>query len=152
MTHKPMIDSNELIKRTEEYMNQYRSNKISYKDHKAWDDMTKAEWKSARSAVYCRMRAENRQRTQHFWLEQIDNGCFKEFFKKFGLRVWNSNVRFYDCGAPVLTQYLNNVVLPALEKEMNIKGVKLKGTRVSGMSSNLLNWEHAEIINEEVSK
>ena len=154
MTRKSMIDQDELIRRTEEYVNQWRQGplKLSYANRWNWNEEEKKAWKSAKANVYCRMRAENKERCKTFWLEQMDNGCFKEFFKKYGLVIINGRVRFADYGSFILTSYLNNRVLPQLEKEMNIKGVKLKGKRASGMSSNLLNWEHAEVINEEVSK
>ena len=150
MTRKSMVDSNELIRRTEEEVNCWsHTKKLYYKERNTWTDEEKVRWRNARSNVYARMRAENRDKTRNFWLQQMDNGTFKEFFKKYGLTIYGNRVRFANCGSSVLTAYLKNIVLPALEKEMNIKGVILKNSNYNtGMTNDLFNWEKAEIKEE----
>ena len=146
MNNKTLVDCDELIRRTEEYINQiFGVWKIKYSERATWTDMERKKWKDTKAVVYARMRAENREKNRHMWIDQLGQGCFKEFFKKYGLTVYQGQVRFLDCGAPILTSYLNNVVLPALENEMNIKGVKVNKKRLSGLSNDLFNWERAEI-------
>ncbi len=140
-----LVDTEELIRRTEEYLNRNTIDKYDYKEYKSWNDYMKANWKSTKANIYARMRAENKEKNRHMWIDQLGQGCFKEFFKKYGLTVYQGQVRFFDCGAPILTSYINNVVLPALENEMNIKGVKVNRKRLSGLSNDLFNWERAEI-------
>ena len=140
-----LVDTEELIRRTEEYLNSNTIDKYYYHERKTWDEHKKLNWRNAKSNIYARMRAENQRRNRHIWIDQLGQGCFKEFFKKYGLTVYQGQVRFLDCGAPILTSYVNNVVLPAIEKEMNIKGVKLNRKRLSGLSNDLFNWERAEI-------
>lgn len=154
MTRKTLIDKSELDRRTEEYVNQWRPGplKLEYKNRANWNEEEKKAWKNARANVYCRMRAENKERTRNFWLQMLGNNALKEFFKKYGLHVWYDRVQFVDCGSIILTHYLNDVVLPAFEKEVNIKGVKLKHKRTSGLTQDLFDWENAEVLNEEVSK
>ena len=150
MTRKSMINQEELIRRTEEYVNQWRQGplKLSYANRWNWNEEEKKAWKNAKANVYCRMRAENRSKTKAFWLEQMDNGTFNAFFKKYGLVVYCGNVRFANNAAPILTKYVKDIVLPALEKEMNIKGVALKKDYITGLTYDILNWEKAEIKEE----
>ena len=149
MTKQSLIDKDTLIRKTEEYVNQWSYNhKLYYKDRKDWTEEEKQRWKNAKANVYYQLRQENKKRSKQFWLEQMDNGSFKEFFKRCGLMVYNSQVCFADCGSLILTHYINTQVLPRLEKEMNIKGVKLKHKRITGMTNDIFDWEHAEIANE----
>ena len=153
MTRKTLIDKSELDRRTEEYVNQWRHVKPLYIKEKAtWTEDEKHEWKNARSAVYCRMREENKERMKNFWLQMLGDNALKEFFKRYGLSVWCGRVHFFDGGSIILTKYLNDVVLPAFEKEVNIKGVKLKHKRTSGLTQDIFNWEKAEVLNSEVSE
>ena len=154
MKRKSIIDRNELDRRTEEYVNQHKPNVLKFflRDRKNWTADQQDEWRNARSNMYYRMRKENKERTKDFWLEQMDNGIFEVFFKKYGLTTWAGNVSFIDNGSLILTKYLKDIVLPALKKEMNIKGVTLNHKRVSGLTVDLFNWENAEVLDEEVSK
>lgn len=146
MTRKSMIDSNELIKRTEKEVNCWSHNKkIYYKERATWTDEEKVRWRNARSTVYARMRAENRDKTRNFWLKQMNNGLFEKFFEKYGLMIYGDRVRFAKCGSPILTSYLNEVVIPALEKEMGVSKVRLKSNYNTGMTNDLFNWELAEV-------
>lgn len=149
MTRKTLVDKDILIARTEEYVNQWAGNyKLLYKERAKWGEIDKQRWKNAKANVYHQLRQENKRRCKQFWLEQMDNGSFKEFFKKCGLMVWNGQVCFADCGSVILTHYINNQVLPRLEKEMNIKGVKVRHKRITGMTNDIFDWEQAEIANE----
>lgn len=146
MTRKSLVDSNELIKRTEKEVNCWSHNKkIYYKERDTWTDEEKLRWRNAKSTVYARMRAENRDKTRNFWLKQMNNGLFEKFFEKYGLMICGDRVRFAKCGSPVLTSYLNEIVLPALEKEMGVSKVRLKSNYNTGMTNDLFNWEHAEV-------
>lgn len=141
-----ILNQDELNRRTEKEVNCYAYyKKLYYKDRKAWTDEDKKRWRNARSNVYARMRAENRDKTRNFWLKQMNNGVFEKFFEKYGLTIYNGHVKFAKYGSPVLTYYLNEIVLPALEKEMGVKGVRLKSNYLTSMSSDLFNWEHAEV-------
>ena len=145
-----ILNQDELNRRTEKEVNCYYHNKkLYYKDRKTWTDEDKRRWRSARSNVYARMRAENRDKTREFWLKQMNNGLFEKFFAKYGLMVYGGRVKFAKCGSPVLTHYLNKVVLPALEKEMGVKNVKLRSNYNTGMTNDLFNWEHAEVIGSD---
>lgn len=145
-----LVDNTELIKRTEEEVNRWsHTKKLYYKERNTWTDEEKVRWRNARSNVYARMRAENKEKTKNFWLTQMNNGILNEFFKQCGLRICCGRVIFEDCGASILTDYLEQVVIPKLAEEMNIKGVKLKTKRISGMSQDLFDWERAEINNVE---
>lgn len=145
MTRKSLINKEELIKRTEEFLKVGTIDTYNYSERNTWSDYMKAHWKSTYSMMYARMRAENKEKNRHMWIEQLGQGCFQEFFKKYGLRVYGNKVIFVDCGAPILTSYINNVVLPAIESEMNITGVKLNKKRISGMSQDIFDWEKAEV-------
>lgn len=146
MTRKSLVDSNELIKRTEKEVNCWsHTKKIYYKERDTWTDEEKLRWRNAKSTVYARMRAENRDKTRNFWLKQMNNGLFEKFFEKYGLMICGDRVRFAKCGSPVLTSYLNEIVLPALEKEMGVSKVRLKSNYNTGMTNDLFNWEHAEV-------
>lgn len=141
-----ILNQDELNRRTEKEVNCYAYHKkLYYKDRKTWTDEDKKRWRNARSNVYARMRAENRDKTRNFWLKQMNNGVFEKFFEKYGLMIYNGHVRFAKCGSPVLTTYLNEIVLPALEKEMSVKRVTLRSNYNTGMSNDLFNWEHAEV-------
>lgn len=141
-----LINKDELIRRTEEYLNQWKGNTpLKYSEFNTWGDIDKQRWKNAKATVYARMRSENREKMKDFWLKQMDNGSFQAFFHNCGLRICCGKVIFEDNAAPILTSYIKNVVLPKLEKEMNVKGVKLRSKRISGMTQDIFNWEHAEI-------
>ena len=145
-----LVDNTELIKRTEEYVNRWSGPfKLKYSERSKWTADEKQRWKNAKATVYASMRAENREKTKNFWLTQMNNGILNEFFKQCGLRICCGKVIFEDCGAPILTDYLERIVIPKLATEMNIKGVKLKTKRISGMSQDLFDWERAEINNVE---
>jgi len=149
MTKKSLIDKDTLIRETEEYVNQWAgSYKLLYKERDKWGDLDKRRWKNAKAVVYARLRAQNKEKNKNFWIQTFNNGCIDEFLKKYGLRRYGNRIAFYDCGSFLFKQYLENVVLPAFESELNIKGVKLRTKRISGMSQDLFDWEKAEILDE----
>jgi len=146
MTKKTLVDSQQLIRATEEYVNQWSgSYKLLYRERDKWGDTDKRRWKSAKAVVYSRLRAQNKEKNKNFWIHTFNNGCIDDFLKKYGLRRYGNRIVFYDCGSFLFKQYLESVVLPAFESELNITGVKLRTKRVSGMSQDLFDWEKAEI-------
>ena len=146
MTRKTLIDKNRLIRETEEYVNQWAGNyKLLYKERAKWGEIDKQRWNNARSCVYARLRAQNKEKNKNFWINTFNNGCIDEFLKKYGLRKYGNRIVFYDCGSFLFKRYLEDVVLPAFESELGITGIKLKTKRVSGLSQDLFDWERAEI-------
>jgi len=147
MTKKTLLDTNELNRRTEDYVNRYLPGplKMYYSDRAHWNAEQKDNWQRAKANVYAQMRAENKQKNKNFWLNTFNNGCIDEFLKKYGLRKYGNRVVFWDCGSFLFKQYLEAVVLPAFESELNIKGIKLKSKRITGLTQDLFDWEKAEI-------
>lgn len=138
-----LVDKEKLIATVE------RASGLRYKDYKNFTEEQKNVWRYNYNYHYSLLRKERKHQMSKMFLQDFNTGYMQEFFNKYGLNVWNNQVRFTNCGSPILKSYLQTVVIPAMEKELNIKGVKIKNKHVSGMSSNLFDWDRAEIIEDK---
>ena len=152
MTRETLLDKKEYDRRVREDINSKTrwamSSGFNYDDKKTWTENDKREIRNSKSNIYTQMRNELKNKCNKFW---INNGNIKGFLNKFGLTVYNGNVRCYDSGALIIKFYLENVVLPAIEKEIGITNIKLK-RRCSALSNDLLDFTQAKIIETTVEE
>ncbi len=140
---KPLVTKEEIIKAMEEEYKKYPG--FTWANRANWPERYHQLWKETRPTIYARLRRVNRERTSQFWTCTFNNGCLDAVLKKYGLTRWGNTIQFYQGGSVILTDYLNKIVIPALEKELNITGIKPARKRCSGYTKDLLNWENAEI-------
>ena len=151
MARKSLIDKDELIHRTEQEMNAsygvHRKKVYKWTEHNQWTSEELETWKREKANMYCRMRNENKAKMARLFTKTFNNGYIEECLKKYGICL-NSMSRafFMDNAAPILKSYVESIVLPALEKECGIEGVKIRGKRITGNTYNILDWERAKII------
>lgn len=137
-----LVDKEKLIAIVE------RASGLRYKDYKKFTPNEKEVWRYNYNYNYSLLRKERKHQMSKMFLQDFNTGYMQEFFKKYGLSVWNNQVRFIACGEAVLKSYLQTVVIPAMEKELNIKGVRVRAKGVTGMSSDVFDWDRAEIVED----
>lgn len=97
-------------------------------------------------------RRQKEQKMRHFFTQTCNTGGLNELLAKHGLRLYNDGtVRDRGCSMLLLKHYLEQVVLPAIEKELGITGIKLR-KNPSMLTQNLFEWYKAEIKSTETKE
>ena len=97
-------------------------------------------------------RIQKEKDMRKFFTQTCNNGALNIFLKKYGLRLTkDGRVMDNGLGTALYKNYLDNIVIPALEKELNIKDVK-SHKKPTTLSHNLLQWYKAEIINNNTNE
>lgn len=113
-------------------------------NRKNWTEEDKAEYRSEYSCAYHRERQRAKHKANIFWTETMDNGCIKQMFEEMGLEIYNGRTRCINSGEKIVEWYIKEKVLPRLEEQFNIVGVKLR-THPTANSTDLLDWTNADI-------
>lgn len=151
MTKETLLDKKQYDKRVAEEVasrHYYFSSNFNYEDKKTWTDNDKREVRNAKSLIYHQMRQELKTKHNKFWMDTMDTGNLKNLLNRFGLQVFRGNVRCADTGSYIIKAFLEQIVIPAIEKEIGITGIRLK-KRCSALSNSLLDFTFAEIKEEE---
>ena len=100
-------------------------------------------------------RVQKEKDMRKFFTQTCNNGALNIFLKKYGLRLTTDGHTLYTIFTYGVNEtyknYLDNIVMPALEKELNIKDVK-SHKKPTTLSHNLLQWYKAEIINNNTNE
>lgn len=93
-------------------------------------------------------RCREEEKMRHFFTETCNTGGLQEVLKKHGLRLCgNGYIKDDGCVNKLFEQYLKDVVLPDIEKELGIIGIKVH-KKPSSLTSNLFKWYKTEIKQE----
>ena len=144
-------------KQFDQYVNNYHPYKEDYETYKdlpksKWPENLKTLYRNIYSNCYNALRRESELEKRNFWITMAGDGNFNAELNKYGLKVrHNGSIDFIDMAKPILKRYLEEIVIPALEKTFQIKGIKVN-RNISPMAySSILNMEDVEIVNEEES-
>lgn len=94
-------------------------------------------------STYNELRKLHKFKANAFWLNML-GGRDNTILKDLGLEVCGDRVIFEEGGRKVLTAYLNEVVIPELEK-MGLQGVKVS-RRITGNCRSILDFSHAKLV------
>jgi len=111
------------------------------------DEYIFKELRNARSVEYNRMRVELRKKKANFW-DNMSAGNLKKCLNADGMNIHNGRVYFTRNGEDVLKFWIENRVLPRLEKELGLTGIKV-AKYVGGQCGNLFNFDNAKIKEDE---
>lgn len=94
-------------------------------------------------------RRQKEQKMNHFFTHICNNGGLNQVLAKHGLCLYSDGtVRDRGCSKALLKHYLEHVVLPEIEKELGITGIKIH-KNPSILTQNLFEWYKAEIKQEQ---
>ena len=94
-----------------------------------------------------RRQKENKMR--HFFTNTCNSGGLQQVLARHGLRMYSDGaIKDYGCVKAIFKHYLEHVVLPDIEKELGITGIKVHKSP-SALTQNLFEWYKAEIKQEE---
>jgi hypothetical protein len=94
-----------------------------------------------------RRQKENKMR--HFFTCTCNSGGLQQVLAQHGLQLYSDGtVRDRGCSKVLLKHYLENVVLPDIEKQLGITGIKIH-KNPSILTQNLFEWYKAEIKQEQ---
>ena len=101
----------------------------------------------AEQLSYYQKRVQKENKMRKFFTQTCNTGGLNELLNRYGL-VLHSNgvVRDKTASTKLFQQYLEEVVVPAIEKELGIKGIKVH-PNPSPLTQNLFKWYKAEIVN-----
>jgi hypothetical protein len=126
------------LKLTDQEADEYAANR------KNWTAEDKTEYKNEYSCAYHREKQRAKRKASIFWTETMDNGCIKQMFEEMGLEIRNGKTRCINSGEQIVEWYIREKVLPRLEEQFNITGVKLR-SHPTANSTDLLDWTKADI-------
>lgn len=126
------------LKLTDQEADEYAANR------KNWTAEDKAAYKSEYSCAYHREKQKAKRKANIFWTETMDNGCIKQMFEEMGLKIADGKTRCINSGEQIVEWYIKEKVLPRLEEQFNIVGVKLR-SHPTANSTDLLDWTKADI-------
>lgn len=90
-------------------------------------------------------RVQKEEKMRHFFTHTCNSGGLNQVLAKHGLRLCGDGlVRDNGCVTKLFKQYLQYVVLPDIEKELGITGIKIH-KNPSTLTQNLFEWYKAEI-------
>lgn len=153
MTRKTLINTSELKQETRKYIeatygSDY-SNRLFAKPTKEWTDDEKINYRNARSTTYCRLRASLKRKAARMWAETLTAGNLKPWLNKHGIavsRYYNGDIQF-SCkklADHLVRYYIENTLIPSIEQELNITGVKMT-KNTSACCQNCLDFSRAEV-------
>lgn len=130
MTKETLIPKEILLEsmmRVIEYQYCYKKSKayeLVHKDKSLLTEEEKAILKSVRANCYSRLRRELVHKSISFW-KKFSAGNLEPFLNKFGLAFNCDNINCEVAADNLVRHYIENTVIPALEKELNIYGVRM---------------------------
>lgn len=150
MTKKNLIDSRKL---KHDLYNYLLTNYYSYfragfdrKARQTWSETAKQIYHNEYSNLYNQMRKEAAETKRKRWLTLAGEENFKAVLEDMGLTIRRDGIRAMDSGRKLFRYYLENVVIPRIEKEFNITGIKIPNN-ISPLSyQSCLNFEEVELI------
>ena len=91
-------------------------------------------------------RTQKEKKMRHFFTHTCNSGGLNQLLAKHGLRLCGMDglVRDNGCVTILFKHYLEQVVLPEIEKELGITGIKIH-KNPSTLTQNLFEWYKAEI-------
>jgi len=149
MTRETLIPRAELEHQTKKYIectygSDY-SNRLFNKPRKEWDEEEKIRYRNAKSCTYHRLRTQLKIKTAKMWTNTLTAGNLKPWLNKYGITTYDgSNYRCNRLADSLVKYYIENTVLPAMEKELNITGVKIT-KRISANCMNCLDFSRAKV-------
>lgn len=94
-------------------------------------------------------RRQKEEKMKRFFTYTCNSGGLQRVLAKHGLRLCGDGlVRDHGCTKILFKHYLENVVLPDIEKELGITGIKVH-KNPSALTQNLFEWYKAEIKQEQ---
>lgn len=88
-----------------------------------------------------------RDKAANFFLEFINDPTLKEMLKEYGLTVHGNSV-FVNDTKKVARAFLNNLIIPKIEKHLHIKGLKpISTAKINSYS--LLDFSKVEIVEDK---
>lgn len=91
-------------------------------------------------------RVQKEDKMRHFFTYTCNSGGLNELLKRYGLRMTpNGAVRDDTASSALFKEFLEKMVVPAIEKELGIKGVKVH-KKPTHLTLNLFQWYKAEIV------
>jgi len=149
MTRETLIPKSELEYQTKHYIDiTYGSdycNNLFNKPRKEWDEEEKIRYRNARSCTYCRLRSQLKTKAAKMWTNTLTAGNLKPWLSRHGINTYDgSNYSCRKLADSLIKYYIQNTVIPAMEKELNITGVKMtKNTSANCM--NCLDFSRAKV-------
>ena len=90
-------------------------------------------------------RRNKEDKMRKFFTQTCNTGGLQEVLAKHGLRMtWDGSVRDGCCVKTIFKHYLEYAVLPDIEKQLGITGIKIH-KNPSTLTQNLFEWYKAEI-------
>lgn len=90
-------------------------------------------------------RCQKEEKMKKFFTQVCNSGGLDQILAKHGLRLCgDGSVRDGGCVKALFKEYLNNIVLPDIENELGITGIKVH-KNPSSLTQNLFEWYKAEI-------
>lgn len=97
-------------------------------------------------------RRQEEEKMKRFFTYTCNSGGLQQVLAKHGLRLCGDGlVRDHGCAKILFKHYLENVVLPDIEKELGITGIKIH-KNPSALTQNLFEWYKAEIKPTEIKE
>jgi len=94
-------------------------------------------------------RRQKEQKMNHFFTSVCNSGGLNQVLARHGLRLYSDGtVRDRGCSKTIFKHYLENVVLPDIEKNLGITGIRVH-KNPSMLTQNLFEWYKAEIKQED---
>ena len=90
-------------------------------------------------------RVQKEEKMRYFFTHTCNSGGINELLNRYGLVLHSDGtVRDRVASTKLFQQYLEEVVVPAIEKELGITGIKVH-PNPSYLTQNLFRWYKAEI-------
>ena len=94
-------------------------------------------------------RCQKEEKMRYFFTHTCNSGGLNELLNRYGLVLHNDGtVRDRVASTKRFQQYLEEVVVPAIEKELGITGIKVH-PNPTYLTQNLFRWYKAEIKSTE---
>ena len=154
MAKEQLIPKDELDYQTKEYIKD-SCDKTTYDilfstARKDWTKDQKELYKNARATIYARLRAELKRKSAKMWVETLTAGNLEPWLKNHGINVYKSYYSddvYFGCkqlANQLVKHYIEKVIIPGLEKDLNITGVKMTRNTTSDCQ-NCLDFSRAQI-------
>ena len=147
MTKETLIPKAELEQQTKHYIEiTYGSNycnDLFKKPRKEWDEEEKIRYRNAKSCTYHRLRTKLKKETARVWTNKLTAGNLRPWLSKHGINTYDgTNYNCCKLADSLVKYYIQNTVIPAMERELNITGVRMT-KNTSAMCMNCLDFSRA---------
>lgn len=94
-------------------------------------------------------RRKQEEKMRHFFTQICNTGGLNQVLARHGLHMYSDGtIKDRGCVKKIFKHYLEHVVLPDIEKELGITGIKVHKSP-STLTQNLFEWYNAEIKQEK---